>query len=60
MLKDYQDTLTFNELKEVLKIGRTKAYQLLKDKIIPSIKVGTNYIIPKISVINYLCQNSNE
>lgn len=57
VLKDYKDVLTLEELKEILKIGRTKAYQLLQNKSIKSIKIGTNYRIPKKYVIDYLYQN---
>lgn len=46
-LKDYGDILTFQELKKVLKIGRTKTYELLQNNSIKSIKIGTNYRIPK-------------
>ena len=56
-LKDYGDILTFKELKKVLKVGRTKTYQLLQDKTIKSIRIGTNYRIPKQYVIDYLYQN---
>lgn len=56
-LKDYGDILTFQELKKVLKIGRTKTYQLLQNNSIKSIKIGTNYRIPKQCVIDYLYQN---
>jgi len=56
-LKDYDDVLTFKEYQKVLKIGRNKAYQLLQDKKIMSIKIGTNYRIPKKAIIDYLYQN---
>ena len=56
-LKDYGDILTVKELKKVLKEGRTKTYQLLQDKSIKSIRIGTNYRIPKKCVIDYLYQN---
>ena len=56
-LKDYGDILTFQELKKVLKIGRTKTYELLQNNSIKSIKIGTNYRIPKRCVIDYLYQN---
>lgn len=54
MLKDFDDILTFREFKEVLKIGRNKAYELLQKNIIPSIRIGKSYRIPKINIINYL------
>ena len=60
VLKDYEDILTFKELQEVLKIGRSKTYQLLQSGTIKSIRIGTEYRIPKPYVINYLYQNSTE
>lgn len=60
ILKDYKDVLTFSELKKVLRIGKSKTYQLLRDGTIKSIRIGTEYRIPKPYVINYLYQNSTE
>jgi len=54
MLEKYNDTLKVKELCEVLNIGENKAYELLKSKIIYSIRCGRKYIIPKVGVINYL------
>ncbi len=54
ILKDFDDILTFKEFKQVLKLGRNKAYELLQNNIIPSIRIGKSYRIPKINVINYL------
>lgn len=54
ILTDYDDVLTFQELKNILKIGKNKCYQLLQDGIISSVKIGSTYRIPKTSVIKYL------
>ena len=54
LLKNFDDVLTFKELQSVLKIGRNKCYELLQNEIIPSIRIGKNYRIPKINVIKYL------
>lgn len=54
ILKDFDDVLTFIEFRQALKIGRNKAYELLQNNIIPSIRIGKSYRIPKINVINYL------
>lgn len=60
ILKEYNDVLTFKELQQVLKASRTKTYQLLQDGTIPSRKLGTDYRIPKFSVIKYLYPDFNE
>ena len=54
ILKEFDDVLTFKEFKQVLKLGRNKAYELLQNNIISSIRIGKSYRIPKINVINYL------
>lgn len=54
MLENYKDVLNFKEFKEILRLGRNKSYQLLRTEKVKSIKIGTNYRIPKINVINYL------
>lgn len=54
VLKQYKDVLTFKELKEVLKFGKNKVYKLLQNGEIPSTKIGRDYRILKINVINYL------
>ena len=54
ILRNFDDVLTSVEFRKILKIGRNKAYELLQNNIIPSIKIGKSYRIPKINVINYL------
>ena len=50
----YPDVVSVNELQKMLRIGRNKAYQLLKTKKIKTIPNGKRYIIPKQSVIDFL------
>lgn len=54
MFTSYPDLVNIQELKEMLGIGITLAYKLVKDKTIPAIKVGREYKIPKRNVIAYL------
>ena len=54
MLKDYHDVLTVKELKEILRIGFNKVYDLLRNGDIKSLRVGNKIIIPKTAVIEYL------
>lgn len=54
LLADFDDVLTVAEMKQVLKIGRNKCYYLLSTGTIPSKRIGRNYRIPKINIINYL------
>ncbi len=54
LLADFDDVLTVAEMRQVLKIGRNKCYYLLSTGTIPSRKIGRDYRIPKINIINYL------
>ncbi len=54
ILKSYKDVLTLKEVQTILKIGRNKAYELLKNGKIKSIRIEKQYRIPKINVIKYL------
>lgn len=54
MLENYNDVLTTKELKEILRIGFNKIYDLLKNGDIKSLRVGNKIIIPKTAVLEYL------
>lgn len=56
MFVGYPDIVSIDELQSMLNIGRNTAYNLLKDNLIKTIKVGKKYIIPKASVINFVMQ----
>ena len=49
MFSEYKDIVTIEELQEMLRIGRSKAYQLLR-----SFHDGRVWLIPKKSVIEYV------
>lgn len=44
---NFPDILDINDLKRLLAIGTNKAYDLVKQKGFPAIKIGKKYIIPK-------------
>lgn len=54
MLENYSDVLTPKELKEILRIGFNKVYDLIKNGDIKSLRVGNKIIIPKSAVLEYL------
>ena len=54
IFEDYPDVVTLNQLKEMLQIGKSLAYKLLKNKEIESFKCGTSYRILKSKIIEYL------
>ncbi len=58
MFTSYPDLVNIIQLKEMLGIGQTLAYRLLKNKTIKAVKVGREYKIPKINIINYLMKSA--
>lgn len=54
MFTSYPDLLDITQLKEMLGIGITLAYRLVRKNTIKAIKVGRQYKIPKRNVIAYL------
>lgn len=54
MFTAYKDVVNVNQLAEMLGIGITLAYRLVKQNTIKSIKVGRQYKIPKQNIIAYL------
>ena len=59
MFTSYPDLVDVVQLKEMLNIGITLAYRLVREKTIKALKVGRQYKIPKRNVITYLT-NQNE
>ena len=59
MFTEYPDIVNIVQLKEMLGIGITLAYRLVRNKTIKALKVGRQYKIPKRNVIAYLT-NQNE
>ena len=58
-LEDSPDVLTPEELREFLNIGRNKVYELLKNKDIKSIRIGSRYRIPKKFISEFLFNSGN-
>lgn len=60
-LESYPDMLTPEECMNFFQIGRNTIYQLLGKGIIPSLKLGKQYRIPKKSLLMYIdsCYTNN-
>lgn len=54
MFRSFPDCVTVKQLQEMLQIKRTQAYELLRNKQIKATKIGKDYKIPKIYVIEFL------
>ncbi len=46
--------LTTKELQETLKIGRDRAYALMRSKAFPSIKIGARYYVTQKALDEWL------
>lgn len=57
LFKDYPDVVRVYHLKRMLpRMGKNKIYKLLQDGKIHSKKIGRDYYVPKVSIINYLME----
>ena len=54
MLEQYNDILTIDELCEILKIGRNRAYKLLETGEIKGFRLGRLWKISKLALQEYL------
>lgn len=59
MFNEYNEIITINELCEILDIGRTTAYFLLREKKIKAFKIGRDWRIPLKSVKEYIFNESS-
>lgn len=60
MLKDQPEVLTVLEVAKILRIGKNKAYALIKSGELSSVKIGKKVIVPKISLIRFLVDTKND
>lgn len=58
MFDNYPDVVTVKEMQTMLRIGRSTAYKLIGDGVIPSVRIGTSYLITKKSIENFLSAGS--
>jgi excisionase family DNA binding protein len=58
MLRGYPDLMMASDIQKILQIGRTKAYDLLRNEKIRSLRIGAEYRIPKVFLLEYLNENA--
>jgi excisionase family DNA binding protein len=51
---EFQDVLCVNDLRNLLGVGREKAYELVRQGYIRSRRVGDRYLIHKYNVVCFL------
>lgn len=54
MLDKYDDVMGVPEVCEILHLGKNSVYKLLKDGIIPSMRIKRKYRISKLAMVNYI------
>ncbi len=57
MFDEYSDMITIDELCEMLRIGRNKAYELLRSGKVGGFHDGRLWMIPKEAVVQYIRRN---
>lgn len=62
IFENYPDIVTFEDMRVMLggknkKLGRTTSYNLIKNNLIPAVKVAREYRIQKADIIKYLLNN---
>ena len=56
----YQDIVTVADIMNMLNLGKSSVYDLLRTKQIRHVRVGKKYLVPKQAVIDFvngLCYN---
>jgi len=54
MLENYRDILTVKDLHDILPIGRTAIYKLIREEKIKSIRIGQKILVPKKALIEFI------
>lgn len=59
-LEDNMTLLTAEEVASILMVGKNRVYELLNQKKIKGMKIGsTNWRIPKLAVYQYIQEQAN-
>lgn len=56
--RGHPDLMTVKEIQNILHIGRSKAYAMLQNGEIKSIRAGVKYLIPKPYLIEFLNEST--
>ena len=59
MFEHYDDILTIEEVAELLRIGMTQAYRIVRSGNLKGYKEGKDWKIPKQALINYVASKSH-
>ncbi len=59
MFEEYDDILTIDEVSEILKIGKTQAYKIVRSGNLKGYKEGKDWKIPKQALKLYVISQSH-
>ena len=59
MFEQYDDILTIEEVAELLRIGMTQSYRIVRSGNLKGYKEGKDWKIPKQALINYVVSQSH-
>jgi len=54
MFEKYPDIVTVEQAMKMLSIGKSKLYELIRNKSIIHMTVGKKYLIPKIHLVDFV------
>jgi len=54
VLKEYPDVMDVVQMCQILSVSTKTGYKLINDGVIPCLKVGRSFRIPKTSLMKYL------
>lgn len=60
LFAELPDVLTVMQMARALNIGRTKAYQLVEDGQVRSLRLGSVIRIPKTALLSMICPDGEE
>ena len=58
-MNNFNKLLTVNEVCQALSIGKTTVYKLLREKSIPSGKIGNKILVRETDLQNYINEHLN-
>lgn len=59
MFENYPDVLTVKELRQMLKIGKNTAYEIIRAREIESVTIGRQIRIPKENVTAFIRKSAS-
>ena len=59
MFKDEPEVLTVPEVAKMLRIGKNKTYDIVREGRLRTVKVGGKFLVPKLRVIEFLMEQTS-